>query len=137
MGRPGLSTTFNDIQTVATACARAGGRFEPRNPLTSLLADRSLGTFNPEVLGERVLSAIIEVEIKESRLVSLLDALRETEGRISTVFSVGLGFLAEPGRSSRILGKIRAVQGLRPLPNGKINVGLGKPAFARHSGKRD
>ena len=136
MGRPGLSTTFNDIQTVAMACAGAGARFEPRNPLTSLLADRNLGTVAPEVLGERVLSAIIEVEIEEPRLVGLLEALRKAEGRIATVFSVGLGFLAQRGRSSRILGKIRKATGQRPLPNGKINVGLGKPPFARPGGKR-
>jgi hypothetical protein len=136
MGRPGISTTFNDIQTIAGACARAGARFEPRNPLTSLLSDQSLGTINPEVLGERVLSAIIEVEIEESRLVNLLDSLRKAEGRIETVFSLGLSLLAERGRPSRILRKIRAAQGLRPLPNGKINVGLGKPPFARPGGKR-
>ena len=131
MGRPGVSTSCADIQLVAAACARAGARFEPRNPLTSLMADRRRGAFVPGVMRERVLSAIIEVAIERDRLPVLLAALKRASGRIDTVFSVGLCFLAGPGRTPRALQRDLAASGFRPLPNGKINVGLGRPPTAR------
>ena len=61
MGRPGVSTSFRDLQTVAMAIARLGVEFEPANPVTELMADRKAGKIREEVLDERVLSAILEL----------------------------------------------------------------------------
>lgn len=127
MGRPGMTTTFADIRRVAAACAGAGARFEPRNPLTGLMADANRGKFVPGILKERVLSAIIEVRIERGRLATLLSSLRQVAGEVDTVFSVGLCFLARPGSTPRALRKELKASGMRPLPNGKINVGLGRP----------
>jgi NAD-dependent dihydropyrimidine dehydrogenase PreA subunit len=127
MGRPGMTATFVDIQRVAAVCAGAGARFEPRNPLTGLFVDARRGTFVPGVMKERVLSAIIEVEIERGRLGALLSSLRRVAGKVDTVFSVGVCFLAGPGSTPRALMKELRTQGMHPLPNGKINVGLGRP----------
>jgi NAD-dependent dihydropyrimidine dehydrogenase PreA subunit len=127
MGRPGMSTSFADIQLVAAACARAGARFEPRNPLTSLMADKRRGTFIPGVMRERVLSAIIEIEIGGDRLTSLLEAVRRAADKVDTVLSVGICVPADSGGGWRALKKRLLASGSNPLPNGKINLGLGRP----------
>jgi hypothetical protein len=136
MGRPGMTTTFADIRTVAAACAGAGARFEPRNPLTRLMADKRRGTFVLEVSKERVLSAIIEVKIEKARLSILLAALKRAAGRIETVFSVGVCFLAGPRSTPRALRKTLRASGMNPLPNGKINVGLGRPLRPPRGGEK-
>jgi len=127
MGRPGMTTSFADIQRVAAACAGAGARFEPRNPLTRLMADTNRGKFVPRILNERVLSAIIEARIERDRLAALLSSLRQAAGEVDTVFSVGLCFLAGLGSTPRDLRKELKALGMRPFPNGKINIGLGRP----------
>jgi hypothetical protein len=127
MGRPGMSTSFADIQLVAAVCARAGARFEPRNPLTSLMADKRRGTFILGVMRERVLSAIIEIEIGGDRLTSLLEAVRMAADKVDTVLSVGICVPAESGGGWRALKKRLLASGSNPLPNGKINLGLGRP----------
>ena len=127
MGRPGMTTSFADIQRVAAACAGAGARFEPRNPLTRLMADTNRGKFVPRILNERVLSAIIEARIERDRLAALLSSLRQAAGEVDTVFSVGLCFLAGPGSTPRDLRKELKALRMRPFPNGKINIGLGRP----------
>jgi len=58
MGRPGVGTSFRDLQTVAMAIARLGVEFEPANPVAELMADQKTGKIREEVLNERVLSAI-------------------------------------------------------------------------------
>jgi len=127
MGRPGMTTTFADIRRIAAACAGAGARFEPRNPLTGLMADKRRGTFVPGILKERVLSAIIELEIDKGRIPFLLSALTRAAGKIETVFSVGVCFLAGPRSTPQDLRKILKASETSFLPNGKINVGLGRP----------
>ena len=127
MGRPGMSTSFADIQRIATACARAGARFEPRNPLTSLMADRRRGTFVPGVMKERVLSAIIEIEIGRDRLAPLLEAVKRAADKVDTVLSVGICVPVESRDGWRALRRRLQASGWSPLPNGKINVGLGRP----------
>ena len=63
MGRPGVGARFTDIEKVAMAIAAVGGiTFEPKNPLTGLMADKKTGKMNEEVMGEKVLSAIIEID---------------------------------------------------------------------------
>ena len=136
MGRPGMTTTFADIRRIAAACAGAGARFEPQNPLTGLMADKRRGTFVPGISKERVLSAIIEVEIDQGRLPFLLSALKRAAGKIDTVFSVGVCFLAGPRSTPHGLRKILKASGMSPLPNGKINVGLGRPLRPTRRGEK-
>ena len=76
MGRPGIGTSFTDIQTISAALAKLGVEFEPNNPLTALMVDTRTGTINPEVLNEKVLSAILEFKISNDRLKEMLEAIR-------------------------------------------------------------
>lgn len=128
MGRPGISASFTDIQRVSAALAKLGVEFEPNNPLTALMIDTKSGTFNPEVLNEKVLSAILEFKIENDRLKEVLEAIRAVSTQIDTVFSLDLINRVEPDGSIPVL-TIAEAAGFSPRPNTKTNVGLGRPLF--------
>jgi len=128
MGRPGVGTSFHDIQTVSMALAKLGVEFEPNNPLTELMVDKTLGKINPEVLNEKVLSAILEFKIASDRLKEILIAVREVSSRINTVFSLDLISRVKSDGTMPNLA-IAEEAGFSPRPNTKTNVGLGRPLF--------
>jgi ferredoxin len=128
LGRPGVGASFVDIQTVARACARHGVAFCDKNPVTHLMVDKTTGDINPEVLGERVLSGIVEFEIRAEHAPAVLKMLRQLSHEIDTVFSLDIINLVEPDGSVPMF-EMLAAAGFTPSPNGKNNMGLGRPAF--------
>ncbi len=126
MGRPGIGTSFHDIQTVAMAVAKLGVEFEPQNPLTVIMAEPKSGKFKPEVMGERVLSAILEFRVGNNRLKEVLQVLKEVSSKIDTVFSLDL--ISRVNEDGIIPNASLAKEaGFSPRPNTKTNVGLGRP----------
>jgi hypothetical protein len=128
MGRPGVGTSFRDLQTVAMAIAKLGVEFEPANPVMELMADQKTGKVREEVLNERVLSAILEFKVKVEGLREVLDTIREVSMKIDTVFSLDLISRLNPDGSTPVLA-IAKKAGFSPRPNTKTNVGLGRPLF--------
>jgi hypothetical protein len=126
LGRPGISASFRDIQTVAVALAGIGVDFEAGNPVSGLMVDRKTGVFREDVLDERVLSAILEFKIENERLKEVLLGIRDVAARIDTVFSLGLISRVESDGRFPVVGAVREA-GFCPRPNAKINVGLGRP----------
>ena len=128
MGRPGVGTSFKDLETVAMAMARLGVAFEPNNPVAELIADPQTGKFHNAVLDERVLSAILEFKLPLERLKEVLVAIREVSAKIDTAFSLDLISRVEPDGGTPVLA-IAEAAGFTPRPNTKTNVGLGRPLF--------
>jgi len=126
MGRPGTGTSFRDIQTVAMALAGLGVEFEPNNPVTTLMDDIKAGTFNPVVLEENVLSAILEFRISNDRLGEILRAIKKVATEIDTVFSLDLISRVESDGHIPVI-PIAEAAGFSVRPNCKTNVGLGRP----------
>ena len=125
MGRPGLGARFYDIERVSMALAAAGVEFVTKNPVTSLMTDPTTGKINPEVLNEKVLSAIIEFTGSLESVPRYLGALQEAAKDVETVFSVGIGTVCdEQGRVS-LADMVRGT-GLTLSPNGKNNLGFGR-----------
>jgi len=125
-GRPGVGAYLRDVEKMAMALAGKGIPFEKDNPMYKIMQDPSTGKFMPEVLNERVLSAIIEIELPLSRLKEVLQAIVGAESQIDTVFSLSVMSIMEGGNVPRVMEIMREV-GLKPYPNGKTNVGLGRP----------
>jgi hypothetical protein len=126
MGRPGVGTTFRDLQTVSMAVAELGVHFEPQNPVTALMVDRGTGRINEDILDEKALSAIIEFAIESDRLRGALETLKEASKRIDTVFSLCLvDRVLEDGSMPNVA--IAREAGFSPRANTKTNVGLGRP----------
>jgi len=126
MGRPGVGASFRDIQTVAMTLASVGAEFEADNPVSALMTDRKTGVFREDVLGEKVLSAILEFKIANERLKDVLLSIKDAAARIDTIFSLGLISRVESDGSIPV-EPIAREAGFLPRPNMKTNVGMGRP----------
>lgn len=126
MGRPGTGTRLYDVEKVAMAVAQVGVHFEPHNPVTVLMADKNTGKLRDDVLNEKVLSAIIEFDIPQEKIVPVLEKLKEVIPEIDTVFSLDLACRLEEDGSNPAVELARKA-GFTPSLNGKTNVGLGRP----------
>jgi hypothetical protein len=126
MGRPGIGASFRDIQTVAMTLAQIGVEFEAENPVSALMENTKTGVFPDEVLGEKVLSAILEFKIENERLEQVLLCITDVAARIDTVFSLGLISRVENDGSIPV-EPIARQAGFLPRPNMKTNVGLARP----------
>lgn len=124
LGRPGIGATFRDIQRVTVALAREGLSFEAANPITHLMTDTGAGTIDPDVLDERVMSAIIEFRADPAQVPGVLRLLRVVADDIDTVMAVGAYERCDPqGRSP--LEAILAAEGAHVV-RAKTNLGLGR-----------
>src|SRR5262245_34243562 len=89
-GRPGIGACFRDIERVTKALAELGVQFETNNPVTSLMADASRGLIRPEILDEKVLSAIVEIKTRLADVPSVLKRIKELSRELATVVSLGV-----------------------------------------------
>ena len=128
IGRPGTGALFRDIEKVAMAVAPLQPTFEPNNPVTQLMQDPETGKIVPEVLDEKVLSAIIEIKTRLERIPDFLHALAVVQGETDAVFCVGVASKCLPDGSIPHEAWVR-VAGHTLSPNGKTNLGLGRPLF--------
>ena len=126
LGRPGIGTSMKDMEKVAMAAAALGATFVQNNPVYHLMADTKTGKFKEDVLNERILSAIIELSTTPSNLPAMLKTLWEVSQEIDTVFSVNMCSLLEEDGSCPAEEAVRRA-GLKIRPNGKNNIGLGRP----------
>lgn len=128
VGRPGTGTRFRDIQILTMAMAELDIRLEPQNPVIFLIIDEEKGLLNPDVLDEKVLSAIVEFTIPIEKVPAVIQRLREVEGQLNTVFSVDLICKVQPDGSVPTIPLMERL-GIPLSVNGKNNVGLGRPYF--------
>lgn len=126
LGRPFVGTRVFDLERMAMAVAEAGVVFEDENPITEMMEDLTTGKFKEELLCERFLSGIVEFKIPIEKLEGVLTRIIEESKKIHTVFSLGVCSKVEEDGTiphMAILDKM----GLWVAPNGKVNVGLGRP----------
>ena len=126
VGRPVTGARLRDVEKIAMTVARMGVEFEKINPTTTMMADEKTGKFKDELLDEKVLSAIIEFSIKQERLPELFEVVKGVEKEIDAVFSLDIACRLEQDGSNPTEDYIRNA-GLWVAPNGKTNVGLGRP----------
>lgn len=123
LGRPAVGVWFRDIESVTRHLAQTGVTFEKRNPVTALMVDTASGFLDPDVLGEKAMSAIVEFKVGFGEVPRVLQALEEVARRIDTVMAVGVaGRCDEGGRSP--LEQVLAGSGYDPI-RAKTNLGLG------------
>ena len=128
MGRPGIGTRLGDVEKIAQAVISEGVEFEKDNPITTMMADTKTGKFKDELLNERCLSAIIEFGIVEEKAPNVLKIIQDVSTQIETVFSLCIASKARPDGT---IPHVKVVEdmGLWISPNGKHNLGLGKPVY--------
>lgn len=126
LGRPGVGTRFTEVEKVTREVARLKIPLEEANPLSELVQDREKGIFAPEILREKVLSAIVEFKVPFNRAEEILDLLQQVTAKLDTVASISLIGRSDP--NGRIpLEQFLIRKGVHFYPNGKVNIGLGRP----------
>lgn len=121
-GRPAIGVYFRDIQRMTSALAVHGATFEDRNPVTQLMADRTRGLLKPEILSEKVLSAIVEFKTTLSRTEHFLDVIEEVAPTLNTVVALGIAAVCGADGANPI-EEVMARRGY-PIIRGKTNLGL-------------
>ncbi len=126
LGRPGIGARFRDIEKMALGLAAHGPHFQPKNPVTLLMADTTTGKLRNEILDEKVMSAIIEFDAPIEKIPVFLACIDEVAKGIDTVCSVGVACKCSPDGAIPTEPCIRQA-GYEPSLNGKTNLGLGRP----------
>ncbi len=128
VGRPTLGMGLEDIQKITRALARNGiTEIEANNPIHSMINDPATGDLKSELLNEKVLSAIIEIQVKRDRLRDVLKTIKEVAREVDSVFTLDVYTLLEPELTvPREVLDIVESEGFSWRPNAKINMGLGR-----------
>src|SRR4051795_4142850 len=124
-GRPAVGVWFRDIQTACHALAAAGVHFEKKNPITSLMSDVPTGTIKPDVMGEKLMSAIIEIKVPVARTEEIVRLVWDIEKQVETVVALGVGTRCDEDGDEEVVAPILESLGYR-LQRAKTNTGLGR-----------
>jgi ferredoxin len=134
-GRPGLGAWFREIQEMTQALAALGVEFEKKNPVTSLMTDQVRGLIREDILGEKVLSAIVELKTGLEQVPTVLRTIRGVSRRLETVVAVGVSTRCDEQGQDRLRALLEA-EGY-PAYRGKTNLGLGHATVdVRAAGRR-
>lgn len=125
-GRPCVGTRLTEIEKVTVQMCKTGIPIIKDNPLYGLLMEDGSGRFKPEFVHEKVLSAILELRVKESELEYVLGIILPILEQVDTVVSVGLVSRFDENGLLPAKEKLEKM-GISVRPNAKINVGLGRP----------
>jgi NAD-dependent dihydropyrimidine dehydrogenase PreA subunit len=125
-GRPGIGTRLTEIEKVLQTLMAMQVELEENNPVFALVADKTTGRLKPEVRNEKVLSAILEFKIRQEQLEEVVGRLRPVLAEVDTVVSWGLATRFAENGSLPALSRLEAL-GVPARPNGKVNMGMGRP----------
>ena len=132
-GRPGVGVRFREIQKMTSALTELPGvEFERNNPLASLFADAKAGRFQPEILEEKVLSAILELKTRLERVPEVLATVRRVAAELETIVAVGVSTRCDAAGGDD-LQPLLAAEGYRAF-RGKTNLGLGRRPVVGQAG---
>jgi len=126
MGRPGIGVHFYEVDQMTRVLASKGAAFEPDNPVTALIEDHNTGVMRKDILQEKVLSLIIEIKVPLEALSEILKTIALAAADLETVVSVGVSSRCSDDGSIPADPVMRGA-GFTPRPNGKTNLGLGRP----------
>src|SRR5215471_13135146 len=124
-GRPGVGVWFHEIQKMAWALAKADVAFEKKNPVTSLMSDVPTGTLRPDILNEKVMSAIVEIKTTVDRTEEIIHIVWDVEKRLKTVVAIGVGTSCDENGDDHVVEPILERLGYK-LERAKTNIGLGR-----------
>jgi hypothetical protein len=124
LGRPGVGAYLKELEKVVQKVTQEGVTFAQDNPVMPLIADPKTGSLKPEILEEKVLSAIAEFAIEEGKAMPLIEELRSFLNReLETVATMSVIARADEEGRSDFREKLEK-KGIRTYPNGKVNIGL-------------
>jgi len=126
LGRPNCGARMRDLESVAVAVAREGVVFQKGNPVYALFQNPATGRLLPEVLNEKVLSAILEFATTVDHLAAVLNSLTNISRQVETVFCVNMSTVLDADTIG-IAEEVVRQAGCTIRPNCKNNIGMGRP----------
>ncbi len=128
VGRPTVGMSLVDVQKISRALAAAGiTEIEECNPIHDMYSNPDTGDLKEDLLGEKVLSAIIEIVVPKEKAPLVLETVREVAKEVEGVFVLDVFSTLQPNLTiqSDVLDIITKA-GFTWRPNAKINMGLGR-----------
>src|SRR6202789_4068417 len=107
------------------ALAKANVSFEKKNPVTSLMSDVATGTLRPDILNEKVLSAILEIKVPVARTEEIIRIVWDVEKQLKTIVVMGVGTRCDESGEDVVVAPILARLGYKPV-RAKTNMGIGR-----------
>jgi len=83
------------------------------------------GDIRPDILNEKVMSAIIEIKVEVERTEEIINIIWEVEKRIPTQVVIGVGVRCDAEGEENVVSPILAKLGYNPQ-RAKTNIGLGR-----------
>lgn len=124
VGRPALGAYLRDLDKVVRKVTSMGVQFAEDNPVVSLIADRATGALRPEILDEKVLSAIVECTVAEANVMDFVEEMKGfLNAELETVATMSFITRADEEGNADLLRRLKE-HGERPYPNGKVNIGM-------------
>ena len=124
LGRPAGGAYLSDLEKVVKKVTSMGVKFAEDNPVMQLIEDHSVGTLRPEVLGERVLSAIAEFLVPEEKALEFIDEMKQfLDSELDCLVTMSVISRAVKDGTSDFLQKLKD-NGVATYPNGKVNIGM-------------
>jgi len=124
-GRPGVGVRFSDIQQMTRILAGNGVSFEKKNPITHLMTDVSTGDLRPDILNEKILSAIVEIKTHIDEVDEVLKIVHEVNQQIDTVIAIGISTRCDENGDDQTLAPLLEELGYS-YSRAKTNMGLGR-----------
>jgi NAD-dependent dihydropyrimidine dehydrogenase PreA subunit len=133
LGRPVGGAYLRDLEKVVKKVTAMGVTLAEDNPVVQLIADRATGALKPEILGEKVLSAIVECLVPEETAIRFIDEMTEFLGaELDCVVTMSAVSRADDDGNSAFLQKLKEI-GKNPYPNGKVNIGMAASVLSRQN----
>jgi hypothetical protein len=124
LGRPYKGAYLRDLEKVVKKAKSLGAEFSPDNPVYPLIADHATGSLKPEVLGEKVISAIAEFVLPEERAIHAIAELKEfLNTELDCVVTMSVITRADGNGDTAFRTRLREA-GHETYPNGKANIGM-------------
>jgi hypothetical protein len=124
-GRPGVGVRFSDIQEMTRQLAIMGVTFEKNNPITHLMTHIDTGELRPDILNEKILSAIVEIKTTIEKVEEVLDIVNRVNRVIDTVVAVGISTRCDEMGEDNLLAPRLEDLGVF-YERAKTNLGLGR-----------
>lgn len=124
-GRPGVGVRFHEIQKMTHALAGKGIVFEDKNPITQLMTDIKTGDLRKDILGEKILSAIVEIKTGIDRVEEVMETVMKVNRQIDTVIAVGISTRCDNNGEDNLLAPLLDKLGYT-FSRAKTNMGLGR-----------
>jgi len=126
LGRPGVGAYLRDLDKVTRKVTELGVRFAKDNPVVSLISNKDTGALKPDILGEKVLSAIVEFSVDKKLAIPVFSKLAKyLNSDLETVATVSVISRADENGNSDFFSELEA-HNIHPYPNGKVNLGMAK-----------